>query len=72
MSKGTGRKPNLVQYIGYCYGRVLPSSMRDWVRDDLTSKGATIRTMIRAGMVRQRLCRASARRSRLRIDSGNH
>jgi hypothetical protein len=42
-----GSRPNFLQYIGYCYGRVLPESMRDWVRNDLGGKGATIRTMIR-------------------------
>ena len=40
-------KPNLWQYIGYCYGGRLPDSMRDWVRDDLAGKGATVRMMIR-------------------------
>ena len=48
MSEETGPgRPNLLQYIGYCYGRVLPDSMKDWVRNDLGGKGATIRTMIR-------------------------
>ena len=28
-------KPNLWEYIGYSYGRRLPDSMRDWVRNDL-------------------------------------
>lgn len=41
-------RPNALQYIAYCYGRVLPASMGDWVRNDLTGKGATGRTMIRA------------------------
>jgi len=40
-------KPNLFEYIGYCYGRRLPDSMRDWVREGLAGKGATIRMMIR-------------------------
>ena len=31
-------KPNLVQYISYCYGRRLPDSMRDWVRNDLAGR----------------------------------
>jgi Family of unknown function (DUF5313) len=48
MSNNTGpSRPNVLQYIGYCYGRVLPDSMKDWVRKDLGGKGATIRTMIR-------------------------
>ncbi|WP_136246168.1 DUF5313 domain-containing protein [Mycobacterium intracellulare] len=42
------RRPSARQYIAYCYGRVLPASMRDWVRNDLAGKGATGRTMIRA------------------------
>jgi hypothetical protein len=40
-------KPNLLQYIGYCYGKRLPDSMRNWVREDLTGKGATVRMMVR-------------------------
>jgi len=48
MSNDTTRtKPNLFEYIGYCYGRRLPDSMRDWVRNDVTSKGATGRMMAR-------------------------
>ena len=48
MSNDTGRpRPNVVQYIAYCYGRVLPDSMKDWVRTDLGGKGATARTVIR-------------------------
>jgi hypothetical protein len=43
-------KPNLWQYITYCYGRRLPDSMRDWVREDLAGKGATMRTMVRAAI----------------------
>jgi len=43
-------KPNLWQYIGYCYGRRLPDSMRGWVREDLAGKGATVRTMVRAAI----------------------
>src|ERR1044072_901509 len=40
-------RPKLVEYVGYCYGRALPASMHDWVRDDLAGKGATVRMMIR-------------------------
>jgi len=40
-------RPNILEYIGYCYGRRLPDSMRDWVRHDLAGKGATVRMMIR-------------------------
>lgn len=48
MSKAAGPdRPNIWQYIGYSYGRRLPDSMRDWVREDLAGKGATVRMMIR-------------------------
>lgn len=43
----TRTKPNVLEYIGYCYGRRLPDTLRDWVRRDLGGKGATGRTMIR-------------------------
>ena len=33
MSDDTGpTRPTVLQYLAYCYGRVLPNSMRDWVR----------------------------------------
>jgi hypothetical protein len=47
MSDDPRQRPNALQYIGYCYGRALPDSMKDWVRNDLGGKGATRRTMIR-------------------------
>jgi hypothetical protein len=48
MSNDTARtRPNPWEYIGYCYGRRLPDSMRDWVRNDLAGKGATFRMMVR-------------------------
>ena len=37
------RRPNVIEYIRYCYGRPLPDSMRDWVRNDLAGKGAAAR-----------------------------
>ncbi len=40
-------RPNLVQYLGYCYGRVLPAEYADWVRDDLAGRGAQRRNFIR-------------------------
>jgi hypothetical protein len=40
-------KPNVLQYIGYCYGKRLPNSMRQWVADDLAGPGATRRMMLR-------------------------
>ena len=48
MSNDAARgRPSALQYIAYCYGRVLPDSMKDWVRTDLGGKGATGRTVIR-------------------------
>jgi hypothetical protein len=47
MNDRTRTKPNMLEYIGYCYGRRLPDSMRDWVRNDLAGKGATVRMMVR-------------------------
>jgi Family of unknown function (DUF5313) len=43
----TAAKPNLWQYIGYSYGRLLPASMRSWVARDLAGAGAIRRHMIR-------------------------
>ena len=40
-------KPNPIQFLGYCFGRRLPDSMLDWVREDLTGPGATRRMMLR-------------------------
>ena len=42
------RRPNALQYVTYSYGRQLPDSMRDWVRNDLAGKGAAMRTIVRA------------------------
>ncbi|CAN5730321.1 DUF5313 domain-containing protein [soil metagenome] len=39
--------PGPWQYIRYSYGGRLPDSMRDWVRNDLAGKGATVRMMVR-------------------------
>ncbi|MDT7731282.1 MAG: hypothetical protein QOK45_1535 [Mycobacterium sp.] len=51
MSNATARtRPNLWEYIGYCYGRRLPDSMRNWLSNDLAGMGATIRTMVRAAI----------------------
>ena len=44
------RRPNLWEYITYCYGRRLPDSMRDWVRNDLAGQGAVRRHMIRVAI----------------------
>ncbi len=40
-------RPHPWQYVKYCYGGRLPDSMRDWVVEDVTGKGATIRLMVR-------------------------
>lgn len=40
-------KPSLPQRIAYAYGKVLPPEMTDWVREDLTGKGAQWRTFVR-------------------------
>ncbi|MEZ0341946.1 DUF5313 domain-containing protein [Mycobacterium sp. pV006] len=43
----TATKPNLWQYLTYCYGRRLPKSMNRWVAEDLAGHGAIRRHMIR-------------------------
>jgi len=43
-------KPNVWQYLRYCYGHRLPDSMLDWVRHDLSGKGAAARMMLRAAV----------------------
>ena len=40
-------RPNLLQYIAYSYGRCLPDSMREWVAQDLSGRGAIRRHIIR-------------------------
>ena len=40
-------KPNAWQYVKYSYGGRLPASMNDWVIEDLTGKGATMRVIVR-------------------------
>jgi hypothetical protein len=45
-----GLRPNALQFIRYCCGAQLPDSMRDWVRNDLTGKGATGRMMRRVAV----------------------
>ncbi|MDV3125126.1 DUF5313 domain-containing protein [Mycobacterium sp. 21AC1] len=46
-SQAARAKPNALQFLRYCAGRRLPDSMLDWVREDLTGKGATRRMMLR-------------------------
>ncbi len=43
-------RPNLSQYIAYCYGKVLPPEMDDWVAEDLSGKGARLRTLVRVSI----------------------
>ena len=44
MTETEGRsRPTLLQAIPYWYGKRLPASMRDWVRNDLAGPGATAR-----------------------------
>jgi hypothetical protein len=40
-------KPSALQYIGYSYGKKLPDSMQDWVRNDLAGPGAARRMVLR-------------------------
>ncbi|MGA9873906.1 MAG: DUF5313 family protein [Rhodococcus sp. (in: high G+C Gram-positive bacteria)] len=40
-------RPSFGQYLGYQFGRVLPPSMQDWVREDLVGKGAQARYLLR-------------------------
>jgi hypothetical protein len=47
MTNPNRSKPNVWQYLKYCYGGKLPESMRDWVEEDLTGKGATLRVVRR-------------------------
>ena len=41
------RKPTTRQYVTYCFGKILPTELRDWVREDLTGRGATMRLVVR-------------------------
>ena len=40
-------RPGRLAYIAYCYGSVLPAEYDDWVRNDLTGKGAWRRNLMR-------------------------
>ena len=44
----TQTRPGPLRYIAYSFGRPLPDSMRDWVRNDLTGDHATLRHVIRS------------------------
>ena len=41
-------RPNPLQWIAYSFGAKLPSSMNDWVREDLTGDSYVVRHLIRA------------------------
>ncbi|EME15622.1 DUF5313 family protein [Rhodococcus triatomae] len=41
------RKPGFTQYLGYLFGRTLPDSMQDWVRNDLVGPGSSVRYVLR-------------------------
>ncbi len=43
-------RPSPLQYIAYSYGKVLPPEMDDWVREDLSGKGARLRTLVRVSI----------------------
>ena len=43
-------RPNPLQYVAYSYGKILPASMHDWVRNDLAGKGARRRTLVRVAI----------------------
>ena len=40
-------RPGRLEYIAYCYGKVLPAEYDDWVRNDLAGRGARRRNLIR-------------------------
>lgn len=46
----SGARPNLFSYIAYSYGKVLPPELDDWVAEDLSGKGARLRTLIRVSI----------------------
>ncbi|MGB3773527.1 MAG: DUF5313 family protein [Rhodococcus sp. (in: high G+C Gram-positive bacteria)] len=41
-------RPGPVQWIGYSFGRTLPASMQDWVREDLIGDHAVPRHLVRS------------------------
>lgn len=51
VNESTLRRPSAIQYVAYCYGRVLPDSMQDWVHRDLAGKGATRRMIVRVAIL---------------------
>ncbi|MCQ4122526.1 DUF5313 family protein [Rhodococcus tibetensis] len=41
------QRPSPTQYVGYLFGRTLPDSMQEWVRNDLVGPGASVRYVLR-------------------------
>jgi hypothetical protein len=41
-------RPGPLRYIAYSFGRTLPDSMREWVRNDLTGEHAILRHLLRS------------------------
>lgn len=41
------KRPSPSQYVGYLFGRTLPDSMQEWVRNDLVGPGASVRYVLR-------------------------
>jgi hypothetical protein len=48
MAKPERRRPTPWQWLGYCFGRALPDSMRSWVLNDLTGRHAVPRHVVRS------------------------
>ncbi|WP_149362075.1 DUF5313 family protein [Lolliginicoccus suaedae] len=44
----TATRPSPLQWISYSFGRTLPPSMQDWVRNDLTGDRAVPRHLVRS------------------------
>ncbi|WP_241383464.1 DUF5313 family protein [Rhodococcus sp. CH91] len=40
-------RPNLLQRVGYMFGRTLPQEMQEWVREDILGPGGARRYLLR-------------------------
>ncbi|WP_213576270.1 DUF5313 family protein [Rhodococcus sp. USK13] len=47
-SRGARIRPTPFQWLGYAFGRRLPDSMQDWVRNDLIGDWAVPRHLVRS------------------------
>ncbi|QNG18938.1 DUF5313 domain-containing protein [Rhodococcus triatomae] len=47
-SRPERRRPGPLQWLGYAFGRTLPDSQRDWVRNDLVGNHAVARHLVRS------------------------